>query len=84
MHNLFGFSVDYIDDLFRNLSIRCNAMLQPHCPKQANANTPEILLKFSTLPNLSDPEDSVFYVYFFLPWFYLQGYQIGFLQVDKI
>ena len=60
MHNLFGFSVDHIDDLFRNLSIRCNAMLQPHCPKQANANTPEILLKFSTLLNLSDPEDSVF------------------------
>ena len=62
-----------------NLSIRGIARLQPHCPKQAKAITPEILLKFSTLLNLSDPKDSVFGVYFFLPSFYLQENLIWFL-----
>ena len=55
VHYLFGFSVDHINDFLVNLSIRGIAWLQPHCPKQAKAITPEILLKFSTLLNLSDP-----------------------------
>ena len=84
MHYLLGFSVDHINDFLVNLSIRGIARLQPHCPKQAKAITPEILLKFSTLLNLSDPKDSVFGVYFFLPSSYLQENQIWFLQVNQI
>ena len=60
MHYLLGFSVDHINDFLLNLSIRGIARLQPHCPKQAKAITPEILLKFSTFLNFSDPKDSVF------------------------
>ena len=52
-----------------NLSIRGIARLQPHCAKQAKAITPEILLKFSTLLNLSDPKDSVFWCLFLFAFF---------------
>ena len=69
MHYLLGFSVDHINDFLVNLSIRGIARLQPHCPKQAKAITPEILLKFSTLLNLSDPKDSVFWCLFLFAFF---------------
>ena len=83
MHYLLGFSVDHINDFLVNLSIRGIARLQPHCPKQAKAITPEILLKFSTL--IFQTLKIVFFgVYFFLPSSYLQENLIWFLQVNQI
>ena len=69
MHYLLGFYVDHINDFLMNLSIIGIARLRPHCPKQAKAITPEILLKFSTLLKLSDPKDSGFWCLFLFAFF---------------
>ena len=73
MHHLLGFSVEHINEFLLNLSIRpCRAgiaRLHPYCIKQAKAITPDILIKFSTVLNLKDPRDSVFWCLFLFAFF---------------
>ena len=44
MHLILGFSVDHINKFILNLSLKGIAKLNPHCIKQAEPMTPEILL----------------------------------------
>ena len=52
-----------------NLSIWGIARLHPYLIKQAKAITPDILIKFSTVLNLKDPRDSVFWCLFLSVFF---------------
>ena len=69
MHHLLGFSVEHINEFLLNLSIRGIASIHPYCIKQAKAFTPDILIKFSTVLNLKDPRDSVFWCLFLFAFF---------------
>ena len=62
MHLLLGYSVEHINDFLLNLGIKCIARLHPYCVRQTRAITPDILLKFSMVLNLSNQTDCVFLV----------------------
>ena len=44
---MLGFSVDHINKFILNLLLKGIAKLNPHCMKQAEPVTPEILLKIA-------------------------------------
>lgn len=69
MHYLLGYSTDNINEFLVNLGIRGIARIKPYCIKQAKAITPDILLQFATLLNLSDPYDIVFWCLFLFAFF---------------
>ena len=46
-HLMLGFSVDHINKFILNLLLKGIAKLNPHCIKQAEPVTPEILLKIA-------------------------------------
>ena len=69
MHLLLGYSVEHINVFLLNLGIKGIASLHPYCVRQARAITPDILLKFSTVLNLSSQTDCVFWCLFLFAFF---------------
>ena len=64
MHYLLGYSGDYINDFLINLGLQGIARLNPHCVKQAEPVTPEILLKLASHLDFSNTTDKVFWFFF--------------------
>ena len=69
MHHLLGYSVDHINSFLINLSIKGMARLKPYCIKQSYAITPELLLQMSSILNLSDSSDIVYWCLFLFAFF---------------
>ena len=69
MHHLLGYPVDHINSFLINLSIKGIARLKPHCVKQSCAITPELLLQMSSVLDLSDPSDIVYWCLFLFAFF---------------
>lgn len=69
MHYLLGFSVDHINTFLLNLSLRGLSRLKPYCVRQAHAITPDHLIQMSTVLNLEDPSDSVYWCLFLFAFF---------------
>lgn len=69
MHFLLGYSTENINDFLINLSVRGIARLNPYCIKQAHAITPEHLLQFASLLDLTDPSDQVYWCLFLFAFF---------------
>ena len=84
MHLLLGYSVEHINDFLLNLGIKGIARLHPYCVRQGRAIIADILLKFSTVLNLSIQTDCVFGACFFLPSFYLLESQTWYQLPNKI
>ena len=79
MHYLLGYSLDHINEFLINLGIKGIARMHPYCTKQAKPITPEILLQFTSILDLTKPAVIVFFffgAYFFLHFSYLQENQI--------
>lgn len=71
MHLMMGSSVDHINKFILNLSFKGIAKLNPHCVKQAEAMTPEILIQISKVLNFSDKSDLVYWCLFLFAFFLL-------------
>lgn len=69
MHYLLGYSTENINEFLINLSIRGIARLNPYCIKQAYAITPEHLLQFATLMDMSDSTNMVYWCLFLFAFF---------------
>ena len=69
MHSLLGYSVDHINDFLINLGLKGIARLNPHCVKQADPITSEILLKFASHLDFSNTTDKVFWGLFLFAFF---------------
>lgn len=71
IHLILGYSVDQINKFILNLSLRGMARLKPHCVKQAEAMTPDILLQIGCILDLSNKSDIVFWCLFLFAFFLL-------------
>lgn len=69
MHYLLGYSLDHINEFLINLGIKGIARMHPYCTKQAKPITPEILLKFTSILDLTKPTDIVFWYLFLFAFF---------------
>ena len=69
MHHLLGYPLDQINDFLINLGIKGIARMNPYCTKQAKPITPEILLQFASVLNMTDPEDVVIWCLFLFAFF---------------
>ena len=69
MHYLLGYTLDHINEFLINLGIKGIARMHPYCTKQAKPITPEILLKFASILDLTKPADIVFWCLFLFAFF---------------
>ena len=71
MHLILGFPVEQINSFVLNLSLRGLTRVKMHCVKKAEAITPETLLQISSVLNLEDDSDKVFWCLFLFAFFLL-------------
>lgn len=71
MHLMMGHSVDHINKFVLNLSLRGIGKLNPHCVKQAEAMTPEMLIKIYSVLDLRNKFDMVIWCLFLFAFFLL-------------
>lgn len=71
MHLLLGHSVDQINKFILNLSLKGIAKLNPYCIRQAEAMTPDILLKIAITLDFKDHTNIVFWCLFLFAFFLL-------------
>lgn len=71
MHLLLGYSVEHINKFILNLSLKGIAKMHPYCKKQAEAITPEILVKIANSMNFSNKTDLVIWCLFLFAFFLL-------------
>lgn len=70
MHLLLGYSTDNINDFIINLGLRGIARLHPHCVKQAEAITPNILIDIYTVLDMSNTQDVVYWCLFLFAYLF--------------
>lgn len=71
MHLLLGYSVEHINSFIINLCLKGIARLNPHCVKQAEEMTPEILLRVSEVLDFTSKDDRVYWCLFLFAFFLL-------------
>ena len=69
IHFLLGYTTDKINEFVVNLGLRGLARSKPHMPKQAQAITPEILLKMYALLDMKKRKDIVYWCLFVFAFF---------------
>ena len=67
--SLIGISSGSYQQFLINLSIKGIARLKPQCVKQSCAITQELLLQMSSILDLSDPSDIVYWCQFLFAFF---------------
>ena len=82
MHLILGFSVDHINKIILNLSLKVIAKLNLHCIKQTEPMPPEILLGIADTLDFSKSYDCVYWCLFMFA-FYLFAWKSNLVPTPK-